>query len=219
MASTTSKSGNPVLSTHLVKPSLTVTSSEAAITKRPTAKKRRPRPVVDAKKAKVKPAASGVSVQETPAAQAPAPLLLRPFTPEDVAVVSRLTQEQIAPIFRASYGYDLEMNSVMPYIFNSQTRMVLLGEQVIGYLSVVVDDNGLMNVGSLVLDGPYQGQGFGTRIMRQVEQEARSMGLSDLEVFIQATNERSQGFAKSLGFVQVPSNQPQTIVMRKSLRG
>jgi len=94
---------------------------------------------------------------------------------------------------------------------------VLVGDRPCGYLAAVTDDSGKMNVGSLVLAKEEQGKGYGTRIMRQVEREARAAGLRELEVFIQSNNVRSQAFAKSLGFSEVTSNQPNTVIMTKAL--
>jgi N-acetylglutamate synthase-like GNAT family acetyltransferase len=201
-----------------VKPVLTASTEVAA--KRVPAKKRRPGRSSDPKKS-LQVTKSNTTVQETPASITPTvagQLMMRPFSTPDMPAVARFTQEQIGPVFRESYGYDLDMNSVMQYIGSSQSRMILEGDQVVGYVSLVMDDNGLVNIGSLVLDTPYQSKGYGKRIMKQIEQEARSVGMSDMEVFIQSTNERSQAFAKSLGFTPVQSNQPQTVIMRKSLR-
>lgn len=193
-----------------------LTVGSAPVAKRVPAKKRRPRPVAAAPaKAKAK-----LAKQETAtvAPVEPAKIMLRPLMMEDDSFIQTVTQEEIAPIFKATYGYDLDMPMVMNYVHAANTRMIVVDDKVAGYVSYVADDSGKLNIGSLVLASEYQGKGFGTRIMRQIEQEARAMGVMELEVFIQETNARSQAFAESLGFTRVPSMQPQTIVMVKSLQ-
>lgn len=189
----------------------------AAGTKKQPAKKRRPRP--HASRADHVTAAS-TDVAEPMQMESPAAtrLTLRMMLPEDEAVVTRVTQEELSGIYRESYGNDLDMSMVMQYIQSAQTRMILVNDQVAGYVSYVADDFGRMNVGSLVIGKGHQGHGYGTRIMKYLEQEARAMGMNEIEVFIQGTNTRSQAFVQRLGYVQVQSNQPQTIVMIKTLR-
>ena len=152
-----------------------------------------------------------------PAASAPT-LMLRPVMAGDEVFISQVTQQEIAPVFKSAYGQELDMQQVLQYVYAANTRMVVVNDQPAGYLSLVVDDNGKMNIGSLILGAQHQGQGYGKRIMRQVEQEAQAMGVQEMEVFVQATNERSVAFAKSLGFVEVPaqgSAPGQTIVLVK----
>ena len=200
-----------------VMPTLTVASGVAP--KRTPAKKRRPQ------RAK-KPAVSAAAAQaatETPAVaieqKAPTRLTLRSYGVEDDALIMRLTQEEIAPIYRASYGAELNMNNVMEYIQTSYTRIVVVEDEPAGYVSVMADDAGRMNVGTLVLAAPHQGKGYGKRIMRQLEHEAQALGMMEMETFIQATNAHGQAFAKSVGFTEVQGagNPSQTVVMRKNL--
>jgi N-acetylglutamate synthase-like GNAT family acetyltransferase len=179
----------------------------------------RQRPNVRASAAAV-PAEANSSHAPVPA---PAPamavnLSLRPFTYGDETFITQVTQQEIAGIFKECYGYDLDMNMVLQYVQAANTRIVTVDGQTAGYLSLVADDMGKMNIGSLVLAAPHQGKGYGKRIMRLVEQEARAMGMQEMEVFIQKNNNRSIEFARSLGFTEAPSNQEQTVVMVKSLR-
>jgi len=208
-----------------IKPALVAGSVVA--TKRTPAKKRRPRPTeADGtiantaasrvqRKAQPKVHNKAVSPVVEPVA---AKILLRPLTFQDDGFIQGVTQEEIAPIFKATYGYDLDMPMVMNYVHAANTRMIVIDDQVAGYISYVPDDSGKLNIGSLVLTPEYQGKKYGTRVMRQLEIEARQMGIAELEVFIQETNTRSQAFAESLGFTRVQSMQPQTIVMIKSLQ-
>lgn len=166
---------------------------------------------------------SAAAPAEANAAPAPAPppsanLSLRPYTYGDEGFITQVTQQEIAGIFKECYGYDLDMNMVLQYVQAANTRIVTVDGHNAGYLSFVADDMGKMNIGSLVLAAPHQGKGYGKRIMRLVEQEARAMGMQEMEVFIQKNNTRSIEFARSLGFTEAPSNQEQTVVMVKSLR-
>lgn len=146
-----------------------------------------------------------------------AKIYLRPFTFEDEQTIVRLTQEEIMPVFKETYGYDLDMATVMNYVRSAQTRMIVVEEQAAGYVSLVADDSGKMNIGSLVLGNEHQRKGYGTRVMKQLEREAVEYGMVEMEVYIQAANKRSQEFAKALGFTEAQSFQPQTVVMTKSL--
>ncbi|MCY0874693.1 MAG: GNAT family N-acetyltransferase [Firmicutes bacterium] len=197
-----------------VKASL-VAGHATPLAKRAPAKKRRPRPV-DTGVAKGK-AKSGKQPMVAAAPAEPAKLMLRPLAMGDDTFIQTVTQEEIAPIFKTTYGYDLDMSMVLSYVHAANTRMILVDDQVAGYVSYVADDSGRLNIGSLILAAEYQGKGYGKRIMRQIEQEARAMGIMELEVFIQESNARSQAFAESLGFTRVQSMQPQTIVMVKTL--
>lgn len=201
--------------TNVVMPMLTVASGVSQ--KRAPAKKRRPqqrtkKPVV---------AKASENGADTPAVslgqQAPVRLTLRSYSGEDDTLIMRLTQEGISPIYRASYGTELNMNSVMEYIQASYTRIVVVEDEPAGYVSVMADDSGRLNVGTLVIAAPHQGKGYGKRIMHQLEHEAQALGMVEMETYIQATNERGRSLAKSLGYTEVQANQSQTIVMRKTL--
>lgn len=203
----------------LIKPVLTVAT--AAPGRRSPAKKRRPRPTTVRVDTTHENTGQGseASTNEQPALPSVEPQLgLRPFTMADDALIIAMTQQEIGPIYRESYGHDLEISSVMEYIHAVHSRIITVNDQVAGYVSLVVDGSGRMNIGSLVIDRAFQGKGFGKRIMRQVEQEAKALGLFELEVYIQATNERSRAFARALGFIEVPSTIAQTLILRKSLR-
>ena len=155
---------------------------------------------------------------ETEAAATPlAKIYMRSFVPQDEQFIVKMTQEEIMPVFKETYGYDLDMATVTNYVRSAQTRMIVVEEQVAGYVSLVADDSGKMNIGSLVFGSGYQGRGYGSRVMKQIEREAIEYGMVEMEVYIQATNTRSQKFAKSLGFTETQSFQPQTVVMIKSL--
>ncbi len=148
----------------------------------------------------------------------PAQITLRPFSPEDQAWIMQVTKDEMGPVFQESYGYDLNLDNVIQYVHSAQTRMVTVNDQLAGYVSVVIDDGGKMNIGSLVLSVPHKRRGYGTRIMKLLEQEARGMGLIELEGFVQSSNQASINFLKKLGFQEVPSMQTQTIVMVKNLQ-
>ncbi|PWI55630.1 GNAT family N-acetyltransferase [Sulfoacidibacillus thermotolerans] len=208
-----------------------ILTAGSAASRKSTAKKQRTRhpntkPRHDAHVASAKEATAAQdmtptvpgSSQNQSSSNEPTKIYLRSFTFEDEAMITKFTQDEIAPIFKETYGIDLDMMTVLNYVRSAQTRMILVEDQVAGYVSSVLDDSGKMNIGALVLASPYQGKGYGTRIMRQIEQEARAYGAVEMEVFIQATNKRSQAFAKSLGFVEGPQLQPQTIVMIKPLQ-
>ena len=195
-----------------------LTSVQAAHATRTPAKKKRAQTVAAAKgKAGAKRAGPAVQGVAPPVASPPT-LMLRPVMSGDEVFISQVTQQEIAPVFKAAYGQELDMQQVLQYVYAANTRMVVVNDQPAGYLSLVVDDNGKMNIGSLILGAQHQGKGYGKRIMRQVEQEAQAMGVQEMEVFVQAPNERSVAFAKSLGFVEVPaqgSAPAQTIVLVK----
>ena len=160
-----------------------------------------------------------VEMTNSPASMAaPAQITLRPFSPEDQAWIMQVTKDEMGPVFQESYGYDLNLDNVIQYVRSAQTRMVTVNDQLAGYVSVVIDDGGKMNIGSLVLSLPHKRRGYGTRIMKLLEQEARGMGLMELEGFVQSSNQASINFLKKLGFQEVPSMQTQTIVMVKNLQ-
>ncbi|MCY0902085.1 MAG: GNAT family N-acetyltransferase [Firmicutes bacterium] len=209
----TSRTEKQVVSVRPRQASTSLAVGTAPDSRRTPAKKRRPR-AVETKSAS-RPRSTDVTQEQV---ATPVRMMLRPRTMEDDAFIQTVTTDEIAPIFRATYGYDLDLPMVMNYIQASNTRMILVDDKVAGYVSYVADDSGKLNIGSLILASEHQGKGYGTRIMRQIEQEARAMGIYELEVFIQQTNARSQAFAESLGFTRVPSMQPQTIVMVKSLQ-
>ena len=149
-------------------------------------------------------------------------LALRMYAPNDDALVMKITQEEIAPIYKASYGQELDMNQVMSYIAQSYTRMVVLQETVIGFVSVEANETGRLNVGTIAFLPAYQGQGFGARVLRQLEAEARAMGLIEMEAYVQPTNQRSLAFFARQGYGQVPTTQQgegRTVILRKSLLG
>ena len=153
-----------------------------------------------------------------PVEKQPAQITLRPISPSDQVWIMQVTKEEMGPIFLESYGYELNLDNVMQYVHSAQTRMILVNDQLAGYVSVVVDESGKMNIGSLVLTGSHKRQGYGTRIMKLLEQEARSMGLIELEAFVQSSNQASLHFLQKLGFQEVPSMQSQTKVLIKNIQ-
>ncbi len=200
-----------------------VLTAGAAPSRKAPAKRRRPRAGERQRREPriAKAADPAVSPQGTEGAGATATPLakiyLRPFTPEDEPIIVKMTQDEIMPVFKETYGYDLDMATVMNYVRSAQTRLIVVEEQAAGYISLVADDGGKMNIGSLVLGSGYQGRGYGTRVMKQIEREAVEYGMVEMEVYIQAANKRSQKFARALGFTEIQSFQPQTVVMTKSL--
>ena len=157
-------------------------------------------------------------IQTKPLEKQPAQITLRPLSPVDQAWIMQVTKEEMGPIFLESYGYELNLDNVVQYVHSAQTRIILVNDQLAGYVSVVVDESGKMNVGSLVLTGSHKRQGYGTRIMKLLEQEARSMGLIEMEAFVQSSNQASFHFLQKLGYQEVPSMQAQTKVLIKNLR-
>ncbi len=149
-------------------------------------------------------------------------LALRTYAPIDDALIMKITQEEIAPIYKASYGQELDMNQVMSYIAQSYTRMVVLQETVIGFVSVEANETGRLNIGTIAFLPAYQGRGYGARVLRQLEAEARAMGLIEMEAYVQPTNQRSLAFFARQGYGQVPTTQQgegRTVILRKSLLG
>lgn len=180
----------------------------AAVSRRP-ARKRRPR-------IRTKPSAlpEGRSAASAPPNE---PMSLRSAEPSDEEAIVRLTTEQMGPVFQETYGRPLDMSTVLQYVRNSNTRIIVISQRVAGYVSVTTDDGGRANIGALVLDREFQGRGYGTRVMRGIEEESRKAGVNRLEVLIQEKNTRSVEFARRLGFQEVPSIYPRTIVMVKDL--
>ncbi len=146
-----------------------------------------------------------------------AQITLRPISREDQGWIMQVTKEEMGPIFKDTYGYELNLDNVLQYVYASQTRMIMVNDQLAGYVSTTVDDGGKLNIGTLVITGGHKRRGYGTRILKLIEQEARSMSLIELEAFVQESNHISRNFLKKLGFQEVPSMQSQTIVMVKRL--
>lgn len=74
-----------------------------------------------------------------------------------------------------------------------------------------------LHVNVLVIDVPFQGQGWGKRVMQQVEQWTLGQGLTVVELWVQTNNARAVGFYRGLGFVPCGTPYIRTIAMRKVL--
>lgn len=181
-----------------------------AATRQQPARKRRPRPASSA----VGSAKHGGGPSPN-AAVSPA---FRAMSAVDEGQIAQMTVEQIGPTFKDTYGYDLDLPMVMQYVRSAHTRMIVVGERTVGYVSFVADDTGRVNIGSLVLVPEFQRKGVGKWAMSKIEEEARANGMSELEVFIQEKNARSVAFAKRLGFEASKAMDPRTIAMKKLLR-
>ncbi|CAM3710145.1 GNAT family N-acetyltransferase [Alicyclobacillus pomorum] len=154
-----------------------------------------------------------------PAKQQPADVLeFRARTPDDDDYIVQLTEEQLSGVHQQAFGEVFPREQFRRYLQSgAPTVVVEKAKKRIGYYSYLINPDGKMHISAMVIEPEYQSDGIGSKVMRHLEDEARRLGAHTLEVFVQTGNEKSLGFTRKLGFVQVFYVTPTTICFQKRL--
>jgi ribosomal protein S18 acetylase RimI-like enzyme len=155
----------------------------------------------------------------TPAKQQPSDVLqFRARTPDDDDYIVQLTEHQLSAVHQQAFGEVFPREQFRRYLQSgAPTVVVEKAQKRIGYYSYLVNPDGKMHISALVIEPEHQSDGIGSKVMRHLEDEARRLGAHTLEVFVQTGNEKSLGFTRKLGFVEVFYVTPTTICFQKRL--
>ncbi|QQE80236.1 GNAT family N-acetyltransferase [Alicyclobacillus sp. SO9] len=146
-------------------------------------------------------------------------LQFRPRVVEDDTYILQLTEEQLGQIHQQTFGEPFPREQFMSFIQSGAPVTVFESDgKRIGYYSYLVGPDQKMHISSLVIDKAFQSKGVGTAVMKHLEQEAVQRGVQTMEVFVQAANERSVQFTKSLGFLEAFRVPPNTIAFQKQVQ-
>lgn len=92
---------------------------------------------------------------------------------------------------------DVEKEHMDP---NIHTFILQEDENKIGWISLVFKPKSKKVSFGMIIDKPYQGKGFGTQSMLILEQEAKHLGATLIELDVYATNERAIDLYQRTGF-------------------
>jgi|GEM_PF-5809345 len=147
------------------------------------------------------------------------PLTFRNRTPQDDEFILGLTEGELGDIHQGTFGEPFPRDQFM-YFIQSGAPVVMFETRgkPVGYYSYLIGHDGKMHISAMVISPEYQLKGIGTRVMKQLEQEALGRGVHTLEVFVQSSNEKSVRFTRDLGFVEVFRIPPNTICFQKRIQ-
>jgi ribosomal protein S18 acetylase RimI-like enzyme len=144
----------------------------------------------------------------------------RPRTPSDDEYIVQLTEQQLGGVHEQSFGEQFPREQFMHYIQSgAPTVLIEQAGKSVGYYSYLVGPDGKMHISAMVIDPGHQSAGVGTTVMKQLEQDAKRLGLHTMEVFVQGSNEKSLSFTRKLGFVEAYRLAPNTICFQKPVEG
>ncbi len=127
-------------------------------------------------------------------AYASSPTTVRAFRSDDLPKVVQLDNLAFEPLWRYSEP------SMLRALAHASTAVVSERQgEINGYMIVSSSALGA-HIARLAVEPKWQGQGFGSALVRQAMKYARDMGVSQLTVNTQSDNKRAKGLYRSLGF-------------------
>jgi ribosomal-protein-alanine N-acetyltransferase len=117
------------------------------------------------------------------------------MTLEDIGTIAQIEQET----FTAPWTEDAFRNELTSNMFAKYMVMERAGT-IVGYggMWVIVDEAHVTNI---AIREPYQGQGLGKRLLRELMRTAHWFGARRMTLEVRVSNERAQRLYRQFGFV------------------
>jgi L-amino acid N-acyltransferase YncA len=144
-------------------------------------------------------------------------LVFIPYHAKYDAFISRITMNAMQKIFEDSTGIPLTKEMILQQVKANEVTLVASQKRLVGYYCYSPPWNGHMYLGSVILTPEAQGKGYGTRILRHIEQEALAKGVQILDGHVQTSNQKALSFWLYHGFRVVGHPQAGSIPIRKTL--
>lgn len=138
------------------------------------------------------------------------PLTLRPATPSDFPFIWQLRCQTMKGVIEASYGW-VEDTQKLYAAESLQGQIVTLEDQPIGVLTLS-DWGDQIHIAWVAIDTAYQGNGYGTQLLRHAKQVAVTAG-KPLTLQVLRNNPASELYRR-LGFQVTDDTKPYRLYMR-----
>jgi ribosomal protein S18 acetylase RimI-like enzyme len=141
----------------------------------------------------------------------------REMNRSDIPALLKMSRENMAAIIHSAWGMEWRDEPLLDWLTSKdvETEVAELDGDLAGYVSLEVVDRYLF-VTSIQLWRHLQHMGFGTEIMRHVEEKAVTRGYEGVELVVQMTNERALRFYGHIGYRNV-CRRGNNFLMRKTL--
>ncbi len=143
-------------------------------------------------------------------------LSLRPKAAADEARILELAHQTMDPILMEAWGRRVQSGEIRG---DRQSRTMVLETSdgtLAGFVTYRCQDSSLY-VQTLIIAPEYQRRGLGQLVMQELESKAREIGLTVLDLWVQANNHNAIAFYSKLGFVAAGTPYFNTVAMRKDL--
>jgi len=131
-------------------------------------------------------------------------LRLRPLLRGDVPHLIVMSRENMSEIIKESWGIDWTDEPLLEWLCDCNITTMVLDEDgdPIGYFCTEVL-NDFLFLTSIQLRKDKQGKGYGTTMMREIEDIVLDEGTEGVELCVQMSNKKALGFYKALGYRKV----------------
>jgi ribosomal protein S18 acetylase RimI-like enzyme len=141
----------------------------------------------------------------------------RPMNRSDIPALVKMSRDNMASIIRSAWGLEWKDEPLLEWLTSKdvETEVAMFDGDLAGYVSLETVDRYIF-VTSIQLWKEQQHRGFGTEIMRHVEQKAVDSGYEGVELVVQMTNEGALHFYRHMGYRKV-CRRGNNFLMRKTL--
>ena len=135
----------------------------------------------------------------------------------DIPQIVTISRENMAKIIRDSWGVEWDDNDLLKMLRHNSTynEVFEIGNRIIAYYSIEIRDSVLF-VNSIQVDNEYKCRGYGSEIMKRIEEIAYIYDAEIIELWVQITNIAARRFYHEKGF-RMNSRQGNNYLMRKFL--
>jgi len=135
----------------------------------------------------------------------------------DLPALVAMSRENMAAIILSSWGEEWKDETLLDMLLDHRVETTVLdGEDGIEAYYCVEDTDEYVFISSIQVRRGRQGRGLGGRMLRMIEDRARSDGKAGVELCVQSTNERAKEFYYYHGYDLMYANG-NNIIMRKRL--
>jgi len=128
-----------------------------------------------------------------------------------------MSRENMAAIILSSWGEEWKDEQLLELLLDQRVDTTVLEDDdgILAYFCVEDIDEYIF-ISSFQVRRDLQGRGLGTTMMEMIERKARQEGKAEVELCVQATNERAKEFYYYQGYDLIYRNG-NNLVMRKRL--
>ena len=135
----------------------------------------------------------------------------------DVPEVVMISRDNMAKIIRDSWGVEWDDTDLLKMLRHNSTynEIFEIEGKIIAYYSIEIRDS-ILFINSIQVDRGYKGMGYGSEMMKRIEEIALIYNAEIIELWVQITNIAARRFYYNRGFRMV-SRQGNNYLMRKFL--
>lgn len=144
-----------------------------------------------------------------------APIVMRPMRRDDENRLLHLAAREMDAILMKAWGRRVNPAE----IFDPEATIEVLEDgsgRLVGFFAYSQPATAL-HLNTIVIDAKFQGQGFGGRVMKRLEEIARQKGLHAITLHVQKNNERAIRFYRRLGYRDRGTAYANTLRMSKAI--